>query len=435
AMNVSERVVKCKSWEYDTSVFTVTTVSQFNLVCDDDWKLAFSSSAFMAGMFLGAISAGAVSDKFGRYKTCITCLLLKMVVSFALAFPPNYIAWVVFRFLLGFTGLGFFTALFVLNTEMIHQKYRVKWFSISGFIYIAGYLLIPGIAFLLKDYHWQQLAMTVPLIPFVLCIWYLPESPRWLLAQGRQKEALKILKNIGRINKKELPDDVEIQMNDKTPSASVIDLFRTPGLRKRTFNIYFQWFVNVTVYYGLTLNIGRLPGNIYLNFFMSGLLEIPGTFFLMLTLDRFGRKRPFAVAELLAGLCLLACLPVIYRSDLRAVRTALALVGRVFISVSFGTVYIFTVELYPTVCRNVSIGSASTFARIGAILAPQLSHLDKYWAGLSTLVFGVMAILAALLVLLLPDTLNTALPESIEESEHFGKKKKIEQELQDNTRL
>lgn len=57
---------------------------------------------------------------------------------------------------------------------------------------------------------------------------------------------------------------------------------------------------------------------------------------------------------------------------------ALAMIGKLAITSSYGAIYVFTAEQFPTVIRNVGLGASSTFARIGGVIAPYINHLVRY---------------------------------------------------------
>ena len=97
------------------------------------------------------------------------------------------------------------------------------------------------------------------------------------------------------------------------------------------------------------------------------------------------------------------------------------MLGKFAITSSYGTIYIFTAEQFPTVIRNVALGASSTFAKIGSVIAPQVNLLTLIWGPLPMISFGVSALFGGILSLLLPETLNKTLPETIEDAELFGK--------------
>lgn len=103
---------------------------------------------------------------------------------------------------------------------------------------------------------------------------------------------------------------------------------------------------------------------------------------------------------------------------------AFAMCGKLAITASYGTIYIFSAEQFPTVIRNVGMGTASMFARVGGILAPYINLLSDVWKPFPLIIFGVLAFAGGLLSLFLPETLNRELPETIEDGENFGKKER-----------
>ncbi|GFT45234.1 organic cation transporter protein, partial [Nephila pilipes] len=95
--------------------------------------------------------------------------------------------------------------------------------------------------------------------------------------------------------------------------------------------------------------------------------------------------------------------------------------GKFFNSASFDTVYIYTAEIFPTVVRNVAVGSSSTWARIGALVAPFIRQVaDVTHHSVPMAVPGGLSIISGLLMLLLPETLGKKVPDTLEEGERFA---------------
>jgi len=100
------------------------------------------------------------------------------------------------------------------------------------------------------------------------------------------------------------------------------------------------------------------------------------------------------------------------------------MLGKFLISMTFAIAYLYTAELFPTKVRNLAVGLASTFARIGSISAPYIVDLlGSVHAGIPVVIFGICSTSAGLLSLLLPETLNRKLPESVAEVERAGKRR------------
>uniref|UniRef100_A0A8D8ZQ27 Organic cation transporter-like protein n=2 Tax=Cacopsylla melanoneura TaxID=428564 RepID=A0A8D8ZQ27_9HEMI len=185
-------------------------------------------------------------------------------------------------------------------------------------------------------------------------------------------------------------------------------------------NLFFRFVCNL-IYYGLSWNTSNLGGNMYINFVISGLVEIPAYTLNMLCLDKFGRKMFLCPYLILSGLCLTMTIfvPVEYTS----VSIVLAMFGKFFITGAYGAVYVFSAEQFPTVIRNIGIGAGSTIARLGGILASYTSVLADIWKPFPFVLFGVLSLIAGILCLLLPETRGRKLPESIADGENFGRKK------------
>ena len=93
---------------------------------------------------------------------------------------------------------------------------------------------------------------------------------------------------------------------DNRPKGGLLNLFTSRHLVVKTLVLYFNWFANSFVYYGLTLNSGNLGGSYRLNFLINGLLEIPSYSLAMYFILKGGRKRPYITLLIVGGLALLA---------------------------------------------------------------------------------------------------------------------------------
>ena len=103
-------------------------------------------------------------------------------------------------------------------------------------------------------------------------------------------------------------------------------------------------------------------------------------------------------------------------------KTILAQIGRFAITGSFSMVFVYAVEIFPTSVRNVGLGSSSTWSRVGGVVAPYIGReLGKQSPAAPFIIFGITSILAAVLSLLLPETKNVPLPDTIHEGEIFNK--------------
>ncbi|KAG1681647.1 Organic cation transporter 1 [Nymphon striatum] len=430
--NETLQVIKCGKWDYDHSVWKRTIIDSFNVVCDQSYLASISSSMYLVGMMIGLPIFGQISDKFGRKKAILIGMTLWTLVSLSIAFSNSIVMFTVLRLLLGATDLGGATATYVMFQESLSNKNRSRIGTIDTLMFSIATACLSGICYLLKDWKHIQLVVTAP-IPIGIAIFYfLPESPRWLVSVENYEGALSALKTISKINKEPLSrsDDEILQelksininadstnvFREKTKQYNFLDLFKTPKMRRNTLSFYYIWAVVSLLFYALTLNMKSLGGNLFLDMTIAGGLDTIGYFVTVLLLVKIGRKYPTMCALFLAGTCFLVSIPI--PTNLEWLKTGISLVGRACISVSFSIVYLYTAEVHPTVVRNIGVSTSSTCARLSSTLAPFSKELTKMTnPNVTKGIFGALAITAGLVTLLLPETRNKILPETVEDVE------------------
>ncbi|XP_038073511.1 organic cation transporter protein-like [Patiria miniata] len=198
-------------------------------------------------------------------------------------------------------------------------------------------------------------------------------------------------------------------------------LFRTPKIRRISLVMIFTWFVNSLVYYGLSLNTDSLAGNPYLNFFLSGAVEIPAYIVSSAVVTWFGRRLPLCIFHVAGGI---ACIVTAFippttadGTDLSALIVTTAMLGKFGIAGSYAIVFLYATELFPTVARNLGVGMSSFSSRVGGILAPIIMYLEKFTGWIPLVIFGGTSIIAGLSVLVLDETLGKKQPQTIEDVE------------------
>jgi len=450
-----------KKYAFDTSEGITSIVTDWTLVCERLPLLSTVQGSYMGGVFVGCLVWGWASDKYGRRLAMMAAIAIQIVSTIVTAFSVNYIMFVFFRFLVAFSVSGVFECGFVLVTEICGPKFRARFGILTQFPFGIGASLLPVIAYFVRSWVPLQLAISIPSVALVSYYWFVPESPRWLVAKGRFKEALKILKKGADTNSNTLPPDEEVfavmqkifeqeemeaaQVAAEGPQTfteklynffrEIILLVETPEMRKRTLNVFYSWLVVAMVYYGLSFNSKNLGGDRYVNSFISGFVEVPAVVAILPLLNRLGRVKCYCGTFITGGICcgIVALLSFILSPGQSVwLPVTIAMIGKFLISQTFAIAYLYTAELFPTNVRNVAVGTASTFARIGSMSAPYIVDLlGGVHPGIPVIIFGIFSTTAGLFSLMLPETLNRKLPESVAEVERAAKNKgKRRQELE-----
>ncbi|XP_069752343.1 solute carrier family 22 member 6-A-like [Narcine bancroftii] len=414
-----------EGWVYDRSQFTATIVTEWDLVCGQKTLKRMVQLIYMAGLLIGAIVLGRLSDKYGR-RTLLLWSQLQLAVSGTCGtFAPSFPLFCFWRFLTGMAMSGIMINGFSLKVEWIPTRVRTQILMITNFFYTFGQLLLTGLAYWIQDWRWLHLTVSAPFFFFFFYSWWFSESARWLIINGKADVALKQLKRVAKINGKEAEAEkltIEIikanMENDQTQSKNqrVSDLFRTPVMRRIACCTMIIWFSTSFAYYGLSIDLQGFGVNIYLIQLIFGAVDIPAKLFAFFALSLIGRRFTQSCSLILAGSTLVAnaFIPI----EMQTLRTSFAAFGKAFLAASFSCCYIHAGEMYPTVVRQTGLGLVSTMARFGAMVAPIIRMSGDFIPILPLTIYGGMAVTAGITACFLLETLKIPLPETIKDVEN-----------------
>ncbi|XP_014451995.1 solute carrier family 22 member 6 isoform X2 [Alligator mississippiensis] len=411
-------------WTYDRSVFASTIVTEWDLVCSSRSLKQMAQSIYMAGVLVGAVVFGSLSDKFGRKSLLIWSCLQMAVTGSCAAFAPSFTTYCLFRFLTGMALSGISLNCMSLAVEWTPTNVRAVVGMVTGYSYSVGQFLLAGVAYVIPDWRWLQLAVSLPYFVFFLYSWWFTESARWLATAGRLDQALKALKKVAHMNgRTEEADKLSIEVLRSNLRKEILarsthtaaDLVRTPAVRRISCCLCFVWFSTSFAYYGLAMDLQKFGVSIYLIQVIFGAVDIPAKLIGFCVINFIGRRVTQATALLLAGLAILA--NIFVPQDLQTMRTVLAVFGKGCLAASFNCVFLYTGELYPTVIRQTGMGLGNTLARVGGIVAPLVRMTSDYSPSLPLIIYGAAPVISGIATCFLPETLNMPLPDTIEDVE------------------
>ncbi|XP_017768025.1 PREDICTED: organic cation transporter protein [Nicrophorus vespilloides] len=403
-----------------------TIVQEYDIVCPENrYKLSLVGNSHFFGILVGSFTFGVLSDKYGRKYMFILSIFIMSLAGVSHVMATSYYGFMAVAFFHAVGTAGVYPLGFVIGVELVGRKKRELTGVVLNFFYAIGEALLGVIAWYTKNWMWTQLFISGPCFVFILYVCIIPESVRWLISQKKLREAKDVIEKAARINKvsisKEMNDCFKEQPRGEDDNGKVDlmwpamkQMLKTRVLVIRLIIVFFLWAANAFIYYGLSLNSTSMVGSKYLNYILGCLIEIPGYMISWLAISKIGRKKSIII-------CLFACsincaISVFVTTELTWLILTLFLIGKLSITASFGIVYVYTSELFPTVIRGASIASASTIARLGAFLAPFVPLLGLYVTYLPMLLFSAIAVIAAGLAFKLPETLNKQLPETVEDA-------------------
>ncbi|GLH06925.1 Organic cation transporter protein [Gryllus bimaculatus] len=379
-------------------------IEEWTLVCNRLVMLSNVQMVVALGKFAGALLFGFVADKWGRKCSfVISCIMYIVAGPIAGIFP---IYWV------------FVVARFVLVTEVSNASRRTLLGILYNMSYPLGLLILPVIAYYVPQWRWLQLATSIPAVLLIINCWLIPESPRWLLSQGRRDDAWAIVKKankeLAKTRQTHLtplgtdnagPDTSDLSWVGKLKASmeKFTSLLLNCDLCMRLMICQYMWCVTALSYYALSLNADNFTADRYIYTAASGAVEAISYVIPIPILRYIGRRQTSAAMYLLSGAALLSILAIPKESGMAIL--AVAMVGRLCISAVYSVIILYTTELFPTVNRNTAVGISSTMSH-GAV-----------GRNIPSTICGLICLSAGLLVLLLPETKGRALCDTVEEME------------------
>ncbi|MFV0302351.1 MAG: MFS transporter [Paracoccus sp. (in: a-proteobacteria)] len=375
--------------------------------------IQYTGTLFFLGMFAGAYLFGRLADRIGRRRVLLITVGADAVFGLAAALAPG-LGWLMaLRFLTGMAVGGTLPVDYAMMAEFLPPKNRGRWlvwlegFWAIGTIVIALTAWLASVNGAAEAWRWIFAVAAFPaLIGFWLRLW-LPESPMFLVRHDRQDEVRRVMNRVLATNGvTPLPEGTRIAAAAHDPAAEG-SIF-APALRSRTLGMLAVWFLVSLSYYGMFIWLpGQLAGEGfgfvrgYGFLLVLALAQVPGYALAAWGVENLGR-RPTLMGFLLASAA--GCFLFTIASSATMIAIALILMSFALLG-TWGALYAFTPELYPTALRGTGMGTASAIARLGGILAPSLlGAIIARGFGLAIGTFALLLVLAAIALAVLVRT-------------------------------
>lgn len=400
-------------------------------------------SSALLGCILGVAVSGRLGDRYGRRAALRLTAVLFFLSTLGCAFSSSMPIMIIFR-IMGGIGVGLASSLVPLYlSEIAPASIRgrlVTYYQLAVTLGILlaylsnAYLLQGSFDRLLAIFPWMNqlfvgevwrgmfLMGALPSLLFLVGLFGIPESPRWLIQQGRDDQGTKLFERItGTI----LSVSAEAKKQDKKAPAFT-QLFsprlRKPMLLGLLLPLFSQFCgINAIIYYGPSIlqETGMSLENSLHSQIVFGLANMLFTFIAIWTVDRLGRRPLYLYGTMAAG-CSLLVLGICFYGD--AINAPLVLLAVVVFLASFAfslgpLKFVVASEIFPADIRSQAMAMSIMVMWISDLIVGQLTPmmLDRWGVGITFWFFGVFCILAFLTVYrLLPETKGLTL-EQIEQ--------------------
>lgn len=396
---------------FDTAVISGTTKSLeavFNL---NPQSLGFTVASATIGTIVGALSGGGLADKYGRKKLLFAIGALFLLGSLGTALAPASAYWLFLgsRFF-GGVGVGMANVcapIYIAKIAPARQRGRlvglVQFNIVLGILVTyASNAIIRAIAPHDTAWRWMLGIMAVPSIIFLLLLFTVPETPRWLMAQGREEKAKAIslkLCSSQEESDQELADIKQQIQRDLEQSKTKVKFFSKRYRKVILMTIAIAAFnqrsgINAILYYApmVMQETGAGENASYLMSIAVGFMNLVATMTALTVIDKLGRRTLMLVGSIgyLVSLGFLTFVMFRFEGHFTSGSSVLVLIGiLVFIAAhAFGqgsVIWVFISEIFPNKVRGAgqSVGSTThwTFAAITSGVFPSvIAFLGGGWS-------------------------------------------------------
>ncbi|OAB26594.1 MFS transporter [Paenibacillus macquariensis subsp. defensor] len=396
-------------------------------------QVGWAVSSLIIGCIVGAAFSGVMSDKFGRKKILITAAILFIIGSLGSGLADTFTLYVIAR-IIGGLGIGITSTLCPLyNAEIAPAKYRGRLVALNQLATVTGIFLTYFINLWITNsgdaawgistaWRWMFGVGAIPGLLFLVLLFFVPESPRWLIKQGRPAEALPILLRIHgeALAKKEV---VDIKKSFEQESGSIRQLFK-PGLRMAlivgvVIAVLQQITgINAVMYYAPEIfkATGAGTNTALTQTILVGLVNFLFTILAIWLIDKVGRKALLLVGSGSMMICLIVIGAAFQTGNTSGPWILIFILLYVAsFAISLGpVVWVIMSEIFPNRIRGKATAIASMALWVADYIVSQSfpPMLGSIGPGITFWIFGAMSLITFLFTWrVIPETKGKTLEE------------------------
>jgi SP family arabinose:H+ symporter-like MFS transporter len=412
---------------FDTAVIAGTTKQLSSIFHLTDFTLGVTVFIGLFGTVLGALTSGELGQKLGGREALRIMAVLYLISAIGCGLAWSWPALLIFRFI-GGIGIGGSSVLGpVYIAELAPAKWRGRLVGLFQINIVVGILLayltnygIAAIGLHGTEWRWQLGIAAFPSVMFLILLYTIPRSSRWLLTSGRVDEARAVLQMMGAPDSEtelqEIQDSIRMETG-QTSEPLFQRKLRLPLFLAISIGLFNQLSgINAILYYQNLIfeKAGYSAMSGYRQAAIVGAMNLAATFLGMALIDRLGRKTLLLIGSAGMAACLAGVATVFFTNSHQALLLYLLIVYIAFFAISQGAViWVFIAEVFPNRVRSKgqSLGSGSHWV-MNAIIALIFPLLAKSSGGIPFAFFASMMVLQFLVVLLVyPETKGLTLEQ------------------------
>lgn len=393
-------------------------VTEFDLICHRTHIAALISSLCYIGGAIGCSVSGIASDRFGRKPVLIISSVISTASLFASGFITHEWQLMAMNLIRGIGAYPVFTCSSLYISELATQRRRALY--ISGLFVGASfsYFSIDLISFFVDNWKHLSIYLSLPVVPIIFVLFFLPESPRWLTMQEKYSEAEQVM---SKMISKPLSAIRIRPLSTTTTTTGKKYTFRDFCRNRTGLKILsiasIEWFLMCFVLFSVALETPNLGGSMNQAFALSvagGFIStIPNPYLV----NNFGRRKTvvcfFLIASILVGSLGLIPTSHPYRYTINTV--VIVIVAFSTVSVN-SAIFVWTTELFPTVFRSRCLFICVLCDRVGLVMVPFITRSLQYInQKLPFYIIATAAIAGSAFGLLLPETRGQETKETYED--------------------